>query len=165
MVVGVVFLNCQQCNYFHIGVACLQDHKSKEMAKSVFKLSDPWMLVAGLAFCSNYVIKYGFPGFGWFIDCKQCAFSLFECGWGPWAWSGGSIASESSISRFFNFLSPNLYKFLHFASKQLFQCVRMKLRADKISVFKLVLGICLISISFPETLFCVFWIIWNSFLG
>ena len=44
-----------------------------------------------------FAIRCGFPGFQWFIDCKQFAFSPFECHWGSWAWSGEPIASKDYI--------------------------------------------------------------------
>ena len=45
----------------------------------------------------HFAIRCGFPGFQWFIDCKQFAFSPFECHWGSWAWSGEPIASKDYI--------------------------------------------------------------------
>ena len=62
--------------------------------------------------------------------------ALFPClsvGEGPEHEVEGPLHRNLQYPDFFISLSANLYKFLHFASKQLFQCVRMKLRADKIS--------------------------------
>ena len=55
--------------------------------------------------------------------------ALFPClsvGEGPEHEVEGPLHRNLQYPDFLIFLSANLYKFLHFASKQLFQCVRMK---------------------------------------
>ena len=69
----------------------------------------------------HVVIKYGF---GWFSDCKQCAFSQFECSWGPehdveehtvhWG-------SQDSILLIFRFFHRFHICILYITTKQLFE--------------------------------------------